>query len=98
MIKHFIRGYFDGDGGLSLYLNTNKNDNTQTHKQKLTFRGTEQFCAELKKHLNNRLNVGGYISEDKIFCLEYSGKREVIKILDYLYDESTIFLERKKQI
>jgi hypothetical protein len=96
MIKHFIRGYFDGDGGLSIYTNTNKNNGKQVKKQKLTFRGTENFCTELKKYLSNQLSVGGHISENKIFCLEYSGKQEIIKILDYLYGGSTIFLERKK--
>lgn len=96
IMRHFIRGYFDGDGGLTLYINTNKLNKKQTKKQKLTFRGTKHFCEGLKKYLNTQLNVGGHIGEDKIFCLEYSGKNEIIKILDHLYDNSTIYLERKK--
>lgn len=95
LLKHFIRGYFDGDGGICVYVNTNKKNGTQTKKQTLSIRGTENFCSELKKILNSKLNVGGSLSDDKIFSLTYSGKQEIIKILDYLYDNATIFLERK---
>jgi hypothetical protein len=95
LIKHFIRGYFDGDGGLTFYINTNKKTGYKTKKQKLTFRGTEHFCVNLKEKLSNILKIGGHISKDKIYCLEYSGKQEILKILDYLYDDSKIHLERK---
>ena len=96
-LKHFIRGYFDGDGGLTTYEIVDKKTKKPTQKYKLTFRGTKDFCEKLKFFLNIELGVGGSISKEKIPSLEFSGKFEILKILDYLYTDSTIFMERKYQ-
>ena len=95
LLKHFILGYFDGDGGLTKYEIKNKETNKIIKKQKLTFRGTYNFCDKLKEFLSNELNTGGSISNEKIPCLTYSGKNDIIKIMDYLYDNSNVYLERK---
>lgn len=96
-LKHFIRGYFDGDGGLSIYEVADKKTKKPILKYKLSFRGTKDFCEKLKKNLEDELNVGGYISSEKISLLTYSGKNQIIKIMDYLYKDSTIYLSRKFQ-
>jgi hypothetical protein len=95
LLKYFILGYFDGDGGLTRYKMKDKKTNKIVIKQKLTFRGTYNFCENLKNFLSNELDVGGSISKEKIPCLAYSGKNHIIKIMDYLYDETKVFLERK---
>jgi hypothetical protein len=96
-LKHFIRGYFDGDGGLSTYEVVDKKTKKPIIKYKLTFRGTKDFCKKLKKILEDELNVGGSISSEKIPSLSYSGKNQIIKLMDYLYRDSTIYLSRKFQ-
>jgi hypothetical protein len=95
LMSHFIRGYFDGDGGLTKYKIFDKKNNKEIIKQKITFRGTKNFCENLKIFLSDNLNTGGYISNEKTPCLSYSGKKDIIKIMDYLYSDAFIYLERK---
>jgi hypothetical protein len=96
-LKHFIRGYYDGDGGLTIYEIIDKKTKKLTQKYKLTFRGTKDFCEKLKFFLNIELGVGGSISIEKIPSLSYSGKNQIIEILDYVYSDSTIYMDRKYQ-
>lgn len=86
LIKHFIRGYIDGDGCIS-YKNKEHTDMT------LSILGTREFLSELQKNLplerENKI-----FTENNIFKLVYNGSRGKY-ILNYLYNEATIYLERK---
>ena len=81
--RHFIRGYFDGDGYVG------------EHQASLV--GTYNFCSAISK-----------ISEEIIggkFYLRYKGnyptseiivnRRKARKFLDWIYKDSTIYLQRK---
>ncbi len=92
LIRHFIRGYFDGDGSAEL----------RTHQKKpqlrLSFVGTEQFLTKLQEHLktNNKLQPTG---DNKVARqLQVSGNIKAKKIVEWMYRDATIFLERKKEI
>jgi hypothetical protein len=84
LIIHFIRGYFDGDGSISLI-----NNKTTT----VTLLGTFEFLKDIqkrfdgiirkdKRHLNNTFYLQFKISESE-------------KFLYYLYNDSKIYLSRK---
>lgn len=88
LLRHFIRGYFDGDGCICI------------QKIKIysciEFIGTEFFLKEL---LNNTDWKKNKLQQDKrhspvIKKLRYSGKT-VLSILHYLYKDSNIYLDRK---
>lgn len=87
LIKHFIRGYWDGDGCI-----------TFTPKTKITSAlGTKMFLDNMKKHLlllkDNKLclhkSTGG-----KTYVVQTSN-RNAYQTLKYLYEDATIFLDRK---
>lgn len=88
LIRHFIRGYVDGDGCLSF---SNK-DHT---KANISILGTEDFLNGIQKiygtnkkmHLNNKNN-----NITKV--LSFYGKA-AFAFADYLYQDSTIHLDRK---
>ena len=94
LIRHFIRGYFDGDGSVS------------GDKQKLfSFEGTINFLLSLQQILIKELSF----SETKlcqrhkdrdntIRSLRYCGINQCILFRDWLYKDATIYLERKKNI
>jgi hypothetical protein len=88
LMNHFIRGFFDGDGW------THQKEN----HYKFGLCGTTEFLTELQKILFQKLqtkyNVPIY--KKQIFELNYESQIEIIHIYNYLYYNSTIWLERKR--
>jgi hypothetical protein len=87
--RHFIRGYFDGDGGLNI-------KKTQGSTIKIT--STLQFVKKIEKIITNDIKVHFCFYKAKnsdVYDVYTSGDRQVKKILDWLYKDSTIYLQRK---
>lgn len=93
---HFIRGYLDGDGYV---CNGFKNKITKEKALRVGFAGTKEFLEDLKYCINSKLNLTtGYIHKSpnsSIYYLDYNGKKVSFLIKDYLYDDATIFMQRK---
>lgn len=87
--KHFIRGYFDGDGSIS------KSKNNNYH---VSIISTNDFCNSVKNIIKNETGLIGSISplrESKITgVLTYGGNRRVKQLLDWLYD-GNLYMDRK---
>lgn len=87
LIKHFIRGYWDGDGCI-----------TFTPKTKIiNVLGTIEFLTVLKTHIPSLVGKKVYKHNsinNKTFSLQTSNKK-AYETLKYLYQDATIFLERK---
>ena len=94
LIRHFIRGYFDGDGTLGKYQHSKSNS---TREASLMFVGTESFLIDLQKYIGK-----GYLMQ-KTNCgpltyrLSYSTSKAE-KVAEYMYKDSSIYLERKYNI
>ncbi len=93
LINHFIRGYFDGDGCISI---TDK-------VKKFCIISTRNFLLKLQDRLItncslNRTKISQANKGDNIIIcsLVYNGRGSVYKLGKYLYKDATIFLERKK--
>lgn len=88
LFNHFLRGYFDGDG--SCWINRNQ----------LTFLliGTNSFLTSCKDILINKVGLKSkktIFQRDNHFRLEYNGNKLCRKIVEYLYKDSTVYLQRK---
>lgn len=92
--RHFIRGYFDGDGSISQY---------GSKKQiKTLYCGCVSFISKLNDYLfkknivkKSSLNFGKD-KERKLFCsIEWSGPKNMENLFHYMYDDSTIYGDRK---
>lgn len=88
LIRHFIRGYFDGDGWFT---------NTDSCFQ-IGIIGTEDF---IKGFLNN---IEIYNKENKIFDVHrkdgakryvFGAYTDVLNFLNWIYKDATIYLDRK---
>lgn len=92
LIKHFIRGYFDGDGGIHWHK---KNKTLEVQ-----FLGLKDFLLRIQKILVNecRINYVKIFRSRSIYCLKYVGNTQVPRILNYLYKGSNIYLDRKYEI
>jgi len=87
LIKDFIRGYFDGDGCISYC------DNKHEHMT-ISILGTKEFLETLQNYLP--LEKENKIHKHKnVYLLSFQRSRGKY-ILNYLYSNSTIFLERKE--
>ena len=87
LIRHFMRGYFDGDGYLGLRTN-NK------FKIRGSILGTEEFVLEFLKVLSIDKNPKKC---NNIFTFEFR-YLELLKFCEFVYDDCTVYLERKYQI
>ena len=73
------------------------------HNVKFTFTGCFDFINELQNYLIEKLNLKktklnfSKAKETKHICtMEYSGRRQVKKLYDFMYKDVTIFGNRKK--
>lgn len=94
--KHFIRGYFDGDGSVYTY----KAKGCKTPKLCLSIIGNFDFLNVVQSILIEEINTREVkLYNDKKTVWEYKKAwNEAYKVLDYLYSDSNIYLTRKKEI
>jgi DNA-binding Lrp family transcriptional regulator len=92
-ILHFIRGYVDGDGCLTTYLNHPKT----SIRTELSLVGTESFLKSVNKLFKNVGYIKNKSSENwdnEAYNLSFSDVPSR-KIARYLYENATIYLNRK---
>lgn len=93
LLRHFIRGFFDGDGSLYFY-----NHSEAKHIQYVGCNFTsasEGFLLQLREELYN-LDIFSFMTKFRN-CHQLSIRRQadVLVFLKYLYDDSTVYLDRK---
>lgn len=100
---HFIRGFFDGDGCLSIKdrLNRRKKYGTSMVYQ-FTIVGKEIVLLKIQDILVREANINKNTLKKcvskVIKSIHYSGKQNVIKIMNCLYKNATIYLKRKHDL
>jgi intein/homing endonuclease len=91
LIKHFIRGFFDGDG--SVYHRKDRNG-IYANFTSASF----DFLTSLRFYLY-QLGVNSYIVKDRDHHqLRIYGKDYTMTFLKHIYEESTIYLNRKYEM
>lgn len=86
LIRHFIRGYWDGDGCICFTIKT----------KIISVLGTENMLNNILKFLPIRNTKNLYANHESNITkiLQFEGKY-AFEILQYLYENSTIYLNRK---
>lgn len=89
LAHHFIRGYFDGDG--SVHINPEKG------RYMFDICGREEFLLDIQDKLisNLGLNKTKLAKTRSIHSIRYGGRHQLMKILNWIYKDSTIYLDRK---
>ena len=96
LLKHFIRGYFDGDGSICYWFSKNAN----YPKIEASIVSTENFCVKLMEYLYNEVGIISKYRKkkdcEKTTRILKIWKNEYIFIfMNWLYSESTVYLKRK---
>jgi len=92
LIKHFIRGFFDGDGSITCTENT---------LQLTICCAVEEFLKRIVEELSKEISFDRtlklYKRKDGLYLFVNSSSEDIIKIHEYLYNNSHIYLDRKKE-
>lgn len=96
MYKHFIRGYFDGDGSI---CETFSNVNSITKSLYATFcSGSPDFITYLYDYLGKEVLLDGHLQDFRPKSEKHQIKyntNDAKKLLSWMYKDSIIYLDRK---
>lgn len=90
LTHHWIRGYFDGDG-------------SARQDKSLSFVGQPELLKWLRlqfatyANTNPKLAITKHITAN-IHYLTISGRIQALKVADYIYQDATIWMERKRNV
>lgn len=87
---HFIRGYFDGNGGLSI--------GSGSHLYTLDFTGTKEIITWILKYFdkeNLKLQERHPDRNNNNVSIKISGDKQIYSIMSQIYKDATIYLNRK---
>jgi len=94
-LKHFIRGYFDGDGHVSIKKDNRFNFNISS---------TLYFCKWLSKIFKKELNVNSIIRsrykdrKETSQMLYIGGENQILSVLNWMYEDCNIKSNRKYKV
>ncbi|PRT14044.1 hypothetical protein C6353_26550 [Bacillus toyonensis] len=97
MIRHFIRGYFDGDGSIGEILSPGK----ITPQKVFSVTGNELMISDIRGILVNECDLkANKLKKDNrskhTYSLHYGGNKQILKIYEFLYKNASVFMLRKK--
>jgi hypothetical protein len=92
LTRHYWRGVFDGDGGIS-------RNNKYPQKLRIDFVGSMDMVNAFHKFVGGFDNNNASIRKmSNIYTVCYCKKQSVINILSALYRDANVFLDRKYKI
>jgi hypothetical protein len=85
LFRHFVRGYFDGDGWMD------------SSRYSCGCIGSKEFCSSLRQKIAEFINVDfKYIEDGKMARLLCFNKKGCAKLAHWIYEGSNFQIERKK--
>lgn len=87
LYNHFIRGYIDGDGWIG--------------KKSVCIVGTDKFLDKISEICYSKFGFNTYKRKrhkhrnHNIFMLDFSGRKKCSQFLSWIYENATIYLQRK---
>ena len=97
LMRHFIRGYFDGDGCFSVIPRNDRNVNSKIYQFNIT--GMYEPLLLIQKHLVSNVGIKALPLKTRkstiAVTLHYGGRNICKRILDYLYQDAHLYLKRK---
>jgi len=101
LIRHFIRGYFDGDGCISYHYSPKNNCFGNTFSSVITFTSTEDFCLYLTRYFKDNFGIHCTIMcrhpdhHNNNRTIQISGNKQVEKIMQWMYKDTDLYFQRR---
>lgn len=93
----FIRGYFDGDGSVFTSVEKHWRNNKESVVIHYRFLGTLSFLEKVKEEIGLKGNIRA-IKDNQTYELSYKRNKQLMSFYNFLYNKSSVFLKRKKEI
>ena len=97
LVQHFIRGYFDGDGCLSIIPRKDRTLNSKVYQFNIV--GKKEVMELVQSIICNECNVAKTTISTRTGnfakAIHWTGKNVVTRIMNYLYHDATVYLKRK---
>lgn len=91
LVRHFLRGYFDGDGCISWDKRYKSGNKSTIHVA-----GNLDFLENsFNKYFPTNCTLRLYKKSTKCYDYTIQDKKQVLKFLAFLYNDAKIYLERK---
>ena len=97
MTRHFVRGYIDGDGYISFHKRTTGRGYGYVTRFGFVCH-SEGFTLDMKRHIEEELNLERELviyKDRNSFSVDTANQKQLLSIVEYLYEDSTIHLDRK---
>lgn len=85
LIRHFLRGYFDGDGCISI---------SRKDQISCSVLGTKSFLEKYLEYCPDNIGIQIKQPKGRVSVFSYSTKR-AIDFAEFLYSDSNVYLDRK---
>lgn len=101
LYRHFIRGYFDGDGGITSSTSTSYHQTKEGKKvyknlgYKMDIIGTKEFVKKLREKMPIKHCRYTQSNSDNMYYLSLSSREDLPVIFDYFYKDATVYFKRK---
>lgn len=94
LIRHFLRGYFDGDGNITWGKHYSSGN-----KYLIQVAGNKEFLeGSFQKYFPSNCKLYYYKKSKQCYAWKLSDKRKVLEFLNYIYKDANIYLDRKFKI
>ena len=94
LVRHFLRGYFDGDGSVTWGKHYSSGN-----KYLIQVAGNEDFLLEsFQKHFPSNCGLYKYKTSKQCYVWKLADKKKVLEFLNYIYNDAKIYLDRKYKI
>ena len=93
LFRHWLRGLFDGDG--CAFTNPNSGINFLADSILIESIRNHLVNAGVDDNPNRKINKH---SKSDVYYLSYSGRKVATKVIEYMYQDATIWLDRKRQV
>lgn len=94
LVHHFIRGYFDGDGCITSYKLSGYD------RYKTSFVGTYKFLQSINEIIYEKYSIKiprlfKRREDHEVYSLEYASNKRSKILYNFMYENATIYLDRK---
>lgn len=93
LLRHYIRGYFDGDGCIT----KNKNICSLVSSKELCY-AVKKYCQDVIGIKFNPMYEYVKVKQGELYCFTLSSQFSALQFLDHIYKDSKVYLDRKYKL
>lgn len=99
LMRHVLRGVFDGDGNYDFTSRPGR----KVHRKAIRLCGGRPLLTDVMEHIHSNVHIEStrLLKEhcnDELYSIAYYKNDSIASLIEYMYSDATIYLKRKKKI